>query len=203
MTLERSKLGNMALITTGLVVSRKQAMNDKDVVKNYKMLTLKSFEQDGWINTNELEIFKSYEDLDDKYLTQLGDVIVRLSNPYTAVTISESDEGIVIPSLFAIIRLEKEYILPEYLSIVMNSEVVRKIYTRSSVGSTIQTIKTSVLKDLQILVKPIAIQQKINEVYRLIVKERILLEQLLKQKDLYNKQIIQELLNEKVEGEMD
>lgn len=192
--LKRIKLGNISLITTGLVLSRKQAMNDNDVVKDYQMLTLKSFEQDGWININELEMFRSNEELDEKYLTQLGDVIVRLSNPNTAVTISESDVGLVIPSLFAIIRLDSKDIFPEYLSIVMNSEVMKKVYIRSSVGSTIQTIKTSVLKDLQMLVKPIAIQRKINEVNRLMMKERILLEQLLEQKNLYNKQIIQELL---------
>lgn len=70
MDIKEIKLGNLAIISSGLVVRRKQALNDSDVLKRYRMLTLKSFEQNGLLNENEFEGFESNEILNNKYLTK-------------------------------------------------------------------------------------------------------------------------------------
>ena len=157
------KLGEIASISSGLVVKRKQAIDSNEVVNEYRMLTLKSFEQAGWLNTNEFEVFESNEELDEKYLTKLGDVIVRLSSPYTAVVIDEENIGVLIPSLFVVIRMAIDNVLPGYLSIFLNSEIVKKIYAKCSIGSTIQVIKTSMLKDTTVIIKNTEEQRKIIE----------------------------------------
>ncbi len=188
------KLGNIASISTGLVVRRKQANKTQKVVKTYKMLTLKSFEVGGWLNVDELEPFHSTEDLDDKYLTRIGDVVVRLSNPNTAITIGSVNEGYVVPSLFVVIRLETQELLAGYLGILLNSESTKKLYAKSSVGTTIQTIKTSFFKDIVINIKSKASQTQTIEINELIEQEFMLLEKLIEQKKLYHKGIIQELM---------
>lgn len=194
MELEKIKLSHIASIGSGLVVKRKQALNDTQIVKQYRMLTLKSFQQSGWLNIDELEDFQSNEELDKKYLTQKGDVIVRLSNPNTAIAISKNDTGILIPSLFAIIRLESHEVLADYLSIFLNSDYMKRIYTKRSVGSTIQIIKTSMLKDVGIELKSIENQKKVVELNTLIVKEKKLLEQLLEEKTKLHNLIINKII---------
>lgn len=184
------KLGDIATIGTGLVVKRKQAMDSSEVVKEYQMLTLKSFEQGGWLNTNELEVFKSNEELDEKYITKTGDVIVRLSSPNTAIAVNNEISGLLVPSLFAIVRVEAEYIDPEYLSVYLNSDSMKRIYARSSVGTAIQIIKTSMLKELVIPIQTLEKQKQIVEINKLAVRERLLLERLLDEKIKYHNMIM-------------
>lgn len=188
------KISDIGDITTGLVVKRKEAELSEYAVKKYKMLTLKSFEQDGWLNTDELEIFQSVEELDKKYLTQKGDVIIRLSYPHTAIFIDKEHEEFVISSLFAIIRLSVEYLLPEYLSIYLNSERMRGIYAKSAIGSAIQVIKTSMLKQITVKFPDLERQKKIIELNRLMIKEKILLTRLIEEKIKYNKEAINKLI---------
>lgn len=192
---EKVKLGDVASIVSGLVVKRKQALNSGDGIKTYQMLTLKSFEPDGWLNSDELDLFESSEELENKYLTQIGDIIIRLSSPYTAITIDEKSSGLLIPSLFAIIRVESNSILSEYLGGYLNSSNIKKTYVKSAVGTAIQIIKTSMLKELEIPLQAIEKQRQIVEVNQLIVKERILLEKLINEKQKYYEAILNKLFD--------
>lgn len=188
------KLGDIASIGSGLVVKRKQAMQEDEVVKEYQMITLKSFDPGGWLNTKELELFESTEILDQKYLTQVGDIIIRLSSPNTAISISEEIAGCLVPSLFAIVRCDVEDVLPEYLGIYLNSENIKKVYSRSAVGTSIQIIKTSMLRELQIPVQAVEKQRQIVEVNNLIMKEKLLLQHLVEEKNKYHDAIMKKLL---------
>ncbi len=194
MNFEKRRIGDVASITTGLVVKRKQAELPEDSVRKYKILTLKSFNQDGWLNTEDLEVFESSEILDDKYLTQEGDVIIRLSHPNTAIHIEKEQVGYLIPSLFAVIRLESDILLPSYLNIYLKSDFIKKFYEKFAIGSTIQIIKTSMLKDISVRFPRIEQQQQIVEVHKLIAKEKALLSQLIKEKSKYHNGIINKLI---------
>lgn len=188
------KLGTIASIGSGLVVKRKKVMKGDISIKEYKMLTLKSFDPDGWLIKHELENFKSTEILYDKYLTKKGDVIIRLSSPNTAIVIDEQNEGYLIPSLFAIVRLNSVEVLSEYLGIFLNSDKVKKIYARSAVGTTIQIIKTSLLRDLDISLEVFEKQRQVVEVNKLVLKEKLLLQKLMDEKQKYHNAIMNKLL---------
>ncbi|WP_010680933.1 restriction endonuclease subunit S [Acetivibrio cellulolyticus] len=192
--LETKKLGDIAKINTGLVVKRKQAALRENVFKDYKMLTLKSFEQDGWLNINELDCFESNEELDEKYLTQQGDVIVRLSYPNTSIAINENNEGLLIPSLFAIIRLSDVILLPDYLSIYLNSDLMKEFFGRSVIGSAIQIINNSLLKEIVVKFPKIEKQKKIIEFNKFMLREKELMTSLIDEKTKYNKAIIGKLI---------
>nr|WP_040428281.1 restriction endonuclease subunit S [Acetivibrio cellulolyticus] len=194
MVLETKKLGDIAKINTGLVVKRKQAALRENVFKDYKMLTLKSFEQDGWLNINELDCFESNEELDEKYLTQQGDVIVRLSYPNTSIAINENNEGLLIPSLFAIIRLSDVILLPDYLSIYLNSDLMKEFFGRSVIGSAIQIINNSLLKEIVVKFPKIEKQKKIIEFNKFMLREKELMTSLIDEKTKYNKAIIGKLI---------
>jgi restriction endonuclease S subunit len=176
------KLANISEIQTGLVLARKRAVaKDKDTTK-YKALTLKSFDPSGFLELNSLDWFISKGKLEERYLTKKGDIIIRLTNPYTALPIETNSEGLVIPSNFAIIRLIDNSFSSNYVSLVLNSENIEKIFHQSAVSSTIPLIKTSQLRDIEINHKPIEIQEKIVELNRLQQKEGKLLNELNEQK---------------------
>ena len=195
MKLETKKLGEIASITTGLVVKRKQAELSVDIIKRYKMLTLKSFDHDGWLNIEELDCFDSSEMIDDKYLTREGDVVIRLSYPNTAIVVNKDDVGLLIPSLFVSMRLNIQTLLPEYLTIYLNSDAMKKFYNINSFGSAVKIIKTSVLRDVQVEFPNLEQQKKIVELHKLMQKEKVLYEDLINEKTKYNIEIIKKLLS--------
>ena len=160
------------------------------------MLTLKSFEPRGWVNESVLDVFFSKEKLENKYLTNKGDIIIRLTTPYTAICINDKQEGLVIPSNFAIIRLKEQIYIPEFVALFLNSEIVEKKFFKSSISTTIPLIKTKHLREIDISDIPLAVQQKIVELNQLQVKEKILLSCLMKEKDKFAKASINKIIME-------
>jgi len=190
------KLINMSEVQTGLVLVRKRTdAKEKDTHK-YRMLTLKSFEPRGWVNEGELDVFFSKEKLENKYLTNKGDIIIRLTTPYTAICINDKQEGLVIPSNFAIIRLKKQIYIPEFVALFLNSEIIEKKFFKSSISTTIPLIKTKHLREIDISDIPLAVQQKIVELNQLQVKEKILLSCLMKEKEKLAKASINKIIME-------
>lgn len=190
------KLINMSEVQTGLVLVRKRAdAIDKDAYK-YRMLTLKSFEPRGWVNEGELDVFFSKEKLENKYLTNEGDIIIRLTTPYTAICMNDKEEGLVIPSNFAIIRLEEQRYIPEFVALFLNSEIIEKKFFKSSISTTIPLIKTKHLREMDISDIPLAVQQKLVKLNQLQVKEKILLSCLMKEKDKLAKASINKIIME-------
>ena len=78
---------DIAIVGSGLVVSRKKAIHTKDIIKSYKQLNLRAINKNGYIEEQELEILNVKEIIDDYYLTHEGDIIVRLTDPFTAILV--------------------------------------------------------------------------------------------------------------------
>ena len=180
-----------AIITTGLVTSRKKSKTDAGY--KYKMLTLKSFNENGYLDIQYLDEFISIENLDKKQITQEGDIVVRLSYPNTAVYITNELEGILITSLFIVIRIYNDFILPNYAQIYLNSEIVKKQLTGDIIGSAVSVVKVSSFKELKIPIYPIEYQTKVIELNKFILKEKDLLNQLIEEKTIFHKSIIKNL----------
>ena len=187
---------NISEMQTGLVLVRKRADAEDQDTHEYRMLTLKSFEPQGWINESEIDVFYSKEKLDDKYLTNKGDIIIRLTSPYTSICINESHEGLVIPSNFAIIRLKGQNFIPEFVALFLNSEIIKKQFFKSSISATIPLIKITHLRNIDIPDKPFAVQKRIVELNRLQVKEKILLTRLMEEKGKLAKASINKIIIE-------
>lgn len=186
------KLNDIAIISTGLVLSRKKA--DFNPVKTYKVLTLKSFEEDGWINKEELDKFDSSEVLSEQYITKKDDVVIRLSSPNTAIYIGKHEEGMVIPSLFIVIRAKSNKVIPEFLAIYLNSEKIKRKLSQASIGSAISVVKASTLKGLEIEMPSIQHQQKVVKLHSLIQSERRLYKQLIESKEKMYHTIIDKVI---------
>ena len=181
-------------ISAGLVLKRKEAKSNDEVVKTYKMITLKSFDVDGWIDLKYLDNYKSTEILDERYLTKENDILIRLSSPYTAIKITAGHSGFVIPSLFAVIRVKKDSINPDYLTFMLNNENIKRSYFKNSMGLTIPMIRMQTIRATQIPLISGNKQFILSKIYNLMIKEKRLYQQLQLEKEKYNKEITKRII---------
>jgi len=176
------KLGKISKINTGLVLNRKKAESEETAKMKYKLLTLKSIKNNGKIEREYLEKFYSNEVLAENYITSKGDIILRISEPNTAVFINEDLEGILVPSQFCLIKVDEKKINPEFLAWYLNSEYVKKEIQKSLIGSAIGIIKTIFLNELEVKIISMEKQEKIIKITELKEKEEELLNKLIEEK---------------------
>lgn len=185
---EKMKLSNAASVRSGLVLSRKQSREPTGI--RYPLLNLRSINPVGYINEEEVDVFDATEQLSPEYLSQIGDVVIRLSAPYTAVLIDKSTAGMVISSNFVIIRTDRSILLPEYLFWLINTpNVKRSIYENSS-SNMLGAIKAKFFSDFEIDLPPVLSQQRIAGMNELAMRETKLLHRLAEEKSRYYSMII-------------
>ncbi len=185
------KLNQLSEIRTGLILSRKQSKIKTEFY--YKQLTLKSISDNGYIATDFLEDFYGIEPLNTEYLTKMGDIIVRLSTPYTAVLIDEDTENFVIPTHFAIVRANKNIVSTEYLYWFLNSEIVKKEYLKNNTSNMIGAIRPLFIGEIEIKLPTIDEQIKVGKFNLLTKKEQYLLRKLEEEKSIYTKLLLENL----------
>lgn len=188
-------LGELFSITTGLVVKRKEAHPENSKFK-YKTITLKSLNKSGFLQSEYLDDFYSIEEIDEKYIAKAGDIVIRLSEPFTSAVIDKESEGIIITSLFGLLKLKTKEVKSDYIPIYLNSELMKRQYMRESSGSVLQIIKASSIKNYKVVVPSILRQEKIIELNKLMVRETVLLEELIKNKKTYNKILLNKLMED-------
>ena len=182
-------LGTVAAIRSGLVLSRKLSREISSY--RYPLLNLRAIHPDGYILPDSLEVFYATELLRQEYLTQQGDIIIRLSIPYTAILIDTDMTGMVVSSNFAIIRLNQKYMLPEYLLWLLNTpDTKRKIYENSS-SNMLSAVRPTYFAELEVLLLPLADQEKIAKLNLLAKQEIQLLKKLADEKERYYVAVIE------------
>lgn len=182
------KLGTVATIRSGLVLSRKLSRELSPF--RYPLLNLRAIHPDGYILPDSLEVFYATEPLRQEYLTQQGDIIIRLSIPYTAILIDFGMVGMVVSSNFAIIRLNQGYILPEYLLWLLNTADIKKKIYESSSGNMLSAVRPTFFAELEILPLTLADQEKVAKLNLLAKGEIQLLKKLADEKERYYAAVI-------------
>jgi restriction endonuclease S subunit len=193
------KLNDIATIRTGLVLSRKKAALDDPEQYSYKQITLKSFSNSVTLQSDYFDDFVSIEKIDNKYLSQAGDIIVRLREPNTAVYIDAESVGLVVPSLFAIVSVDEPNINNTFLAYYLNSMGVKKVLERELKGTTIPMIKIKDLAELTLHLPSLNVQQNIVDLMLLSEKEITLLERLKEEKQRYSQAILETIIQQNKE----
>lgn len=192
------RLGNVAQVRSGLVLARKQAR--ESTTYRYPLLNLKCIHPSGYIDTTLCEIFDSVECLNPEYLTHTGDVVARLTIPYTAVLITEDLEGYVIPSSFVVIRPDRTVLLPEYLIWLLNSQKVKKQMYEGAVSNMLGAVKPRFFADFEMEEIPVSRQKVMADLHRLAKREIRLLEKLAAEKEKYYDHVVSHVYNELKRG---
>lgn len=149
------------------------------------MINLRCVQQDGTIQLNEADIYEAKEPLKEEYLSQSGDIIVRLTAPYTAVLIDETTSGMVISSNFVVIRVEDKCLLPEYLFWLLNTEKIKRKIYENATSNMLGAVNARFLADFELALLSVEDQRKISQFNLLSKRERQLLRALADEKEKY------------------
>lgn len=184
------KLNQISSVKTGLVLARKE---DKTSGSGsfYRQLNLRAVTDKG-ILLSELTPFYAKEELPLNYLTMPGDVIVKTSEPYTAVYITEEYSGFVIPSHFVIVRVDRDKALPEYIAWYLNKDRIKKSFAMACQGS-LKQIKPSVISETEIKLPSFERQKQVVEILNLSQRELMLMDELRVKKEAYYKALINKI----------
>lgn len=192
------RLGSTASVRSGLVLSRKQARETSDI--QYPLLTLRAVNPAGYIDLAELDIYNATERLSNEYVTQPGDVIVRLTAPYTAVLIDESTSGMVVSSNFVIIRADRRQVLPEYLYWLINTQPIKRAIYENTGSNVLGAIKAKYFSDFELAPIPLQQQRFLADMNLLAIKEGRLLRELAAEKEKYHALILERAHKEMKRG---
>ena len=195
-------IGEIAVVRTGLVTVREKKQISYSQTCEYRVLNLKCIADEGYINKAYIETEEYPSGLKSDYLTQMGDILVRLSAPYTAVLVDRPDLcGIVVPSHFAIIRVNKRYTTPEYIFWSLRRDKNRITMMQNSSGSTaFGTISSGLIASLPITLLPLHEQQIIGDLLRLSEREQELLNILAEEKKTYNTLLLNQIYDNMKRG---
>ncbi|MEG1756817.1 MAG: restriction endonuclease subunit S, partial [Clostridia bacterium] len=172
-----------AAVRSGLVLSRKQA---REATKyRYRLLNLRSVNSAGYIDVESTDLYNATEPLNPEYLSHEGDVIIRLSAPYTAVLIDDTTSDMVISSNFAIVRPELSCLLPEYLYWLLNTPKVKRQIFENTSSNMLGAVKPRYFADFEVSPLSVESQAKIAVLNRLAHREYQLLNELVIEKEKY------------------
>lgn len=185
------RIKNIATVTIGLLTSRKKAKTTNGL--EYLVLTLKSFHRNGYLLKEECEVFYAKEVVNESFLAKEHDVIVRASWPYTAIIVTRENQGILIPSQFLIIRMDrqKNSLLADYLAFYLNSTYAQNYFDAQSFGSAVKAITKIKLQEFDVKIIDMEQQSNLIKYMNEGRREQILLEKQL----LLREQELQEVLS--------
>lgn len=164
------KLKEIANVQSGLVVARKKALAESQIIKSYFQLNLTSVSKDGYIIKESLDVLNAKEIISNDYLTREGDIVVRLTAPYTAVYIEKKNEGIVVSSNFCLVRNVQSY-SKKFLGYFLNCNAVKKYFSSNTQGSTIMNISNAVVEEILIPTIDIKTQEWYSKILKLQIRK--------------------------------
>ena len=188
-------LEDIATIRTGVVTTRKKADENETAQHKYQTLNLKCAATAGYLDTQYVETLETVEPLKQEYFTHMNDILVRLSTPYTTIMITNEELcGYLVPSHFAIIRVNENKASPEYILWLLKRESTKqKILQNISGSGAFGTINSKFFSTFTVRNIPLKKQKAIGQLQLLSEKEQELLNKLATQKELYNKLMINKI----------
>lgn len=187
------KLNELVDIKIGLTLERKKANMASINTIEYKALTLKSFATTNGAEELPYEYFTASSEIGSQYLTKEGDVIIRLRSPNQAIFINNTNTGLIVSSLMAIItNIFPNVLDSKYLTYYLNLQFTQnKLVTQ---GTAIPMIKTADLMELEIDLPPLEKQQKIVNYIDTANQEIDLLSKLINEKNKLKTEIFETLI---------
>lgn len=198
MTIKKSRQGlnRFASVRSGLVLSRKKSKGGEGEL--YALLTLRSVKEEGVLDMSAVDMYVSTSVLPSVYQTAVGDVVVRLTWPYSAVLIDEQSSGMLVSSHFVIIRPDREKLNPGYLHWVLNRQSTRRLIYENTSANMLNAVRPQFFSELKISLPPMVEQRKIAELQLLTRRERILREMLMQERSNLAKVLTEKIYNKTV-----
>ena len=181
--ISRVRLGDVATVRCGLVLSRKQSTTPTNA--RYHLLNMRSINADGCVEMAMLDEYYAVESLSSEYLSQVGDVIVRLTAPYTAILVDEETAGMVVSSNFVIIRPNPRQLISGYLAWLLNTRKAKRVIFENTSSNMLGAINPKYFACMEVALPSIDRQSAIADLNALALKEGRLLRRLADEKKRY------------------
>lgn len=191
------KMSEIAVIQSGLVLSRKAA---KETAKGYeyKRLTLRSVTENNLLDPSSFETYYACEPLDNQFLTKENDIIIRLFAPVCTALITKENEGLVVPSQLAVIRVKNECLfLPGYLSAYLTHDHRLENMIEGAGMNDQKIIKVGNIAELEIPLLTIEKQKIISDIVDEQSNIIALYKNIIEQERLRTKAVIKDIIGGK------
>ena len=190
------KISDISDIKTGLVLIRKKADKNVDEKFSYKVISLKSFNENALFDDSFADEFISNEQINDEYKVSRGDVLLRLREPNFAVYIDKDYDDLIFSSLMVRIRVKSDIFDPHFVAHYLNSSAVKRALAPDVSGTAIAMIGVASINNLKIPLVNLQTQNKIVKYLNLARQESEILQNLAAQKQKYHKSIFENLIKE-------
>ena len=190
------KIGDVSEIKTGLVLNRKKADKNVDEKFRYKVVSLKSFNENALFDGSFADEFISNEQISDEYKVSRGDVLLRLREPNFAVYIDKDYDDLIYTSLMVRIRVKSDQFDPHFVAHYLNSSAVKRALAPDVSGTAIAMIGVASINNLKMPLVNLQTQNKIVKYLNLARQESEILQNLAAQKQRYHKSIFENLIKE-------
>lgn len=187
---------NIGKVTHGVTLSRIEAkpLEEFEIFKLFTMQDLSKETGQYELKVEDQYVEVSKSKFNKSLLSKKNLIIIGLTS-YKAMVVNFEHENKVIPSNFATIELNITKIDPSYFTWYFNEHPkVQKQLQIAMQGSIIKALSVQMLRDLEINLPPLELQQIIGKVYELRNrKEKLLFEKKLLEEKLYKQLIIDKL----------
>lgn len=159
------------------------------------LLLIRNITDEG-LDTNDLPKI-SPEDAErlKRYSLQINDIVFsRVGRVGSCFLVTPSEEGWIISGQLLRIRLEEDNVDYKYLYYYLRSKNVQEYLKGTSVGSTRESINTTILEQLKVAFPPIDEQQKIAKILSTVDEKIEVIEEQIAQTTELKKGVMQRLL---------
>ena len=196
---DNKKLNSVAEIVGGQILTRVISKNNDGT--SVPVLMPKAINSRVILTNNLGEAILEKDVKSDKY-TRKGDVVIKLSTPYDAAYVMESEEGLLIPSFCAAIRItNNELMNAKYLTAYLNTSYVRNLLSLIVSDTNKPMIKINDIRLLEIPNVPAQDMEDIGESYVLSGKKKEIMLEMIRAEDNLMENIVLTSIKEAMKHE--
>lgn len=151
---------------SGQIMSRVTVKKDSDeeYAETRKIIIPKAINADGTIDISELPEEKLKVPADEKRITKVGDIVLKLSTPFDAALIDEESKDCIVPSFCAIVKYP-DNIDANYLVAFLNSDYCKEQIKVMVAGATMTVLSVGKVLNIIMPCPSIEEQQQIGANY--------------------------------------
>lgn len=181
------RLGDVAVIMAGLT-----GFADKGKYR-YSVVQPNSFTDTGLMN--EVDVQRRSDELTDKQLLSMGDILVKRLNPSFVHVVALESVGMVASQNILVVRPGAE-IDPDYLGYLLEQkDILGQVEHVTGSAAAIKAISVKKLADITIPFIPLLEQRKVGAVWKLSRKRKQLLNEYMTENDRLMSSLVSQIIN--------